>query len=122
MKAARHFRKLAAIDIAFLGFKVILAEFLCGVLLSAALGFFVLLRSHSRWQFALGIYLIGLGINYVPMVFFVLSIGGKENARAELASELIDPCTAMAKYRRLSLLLLLPFLVPVLVLIGQRHS
>lgn len=115
-----NFRRLAAIDIAFLGFQVILAEFLCGAVLSTALGAWVLLRSHSHWQVALGIYLLGLGMNYLPLVVFALSVGSRQNARLELASELADQRRAMSKYRRLSLLLLVPFLVPLLILIQGR--
>ena len=115
-----NFRRLAAIDIAYLGFKVILAEFLCGAVLSTALGVWVLLRSHSPGQALLGIYLLGLGMNYVPLVVFAVSIGGREPARWELASELTDQRRAMSKYRLLSLLLLVPFLVLLLTLIQGR--
>ena len=41
-------RKLAAIDLALLGPKVIISEFIIGVFLSAALGVFVLLRGHAQ--------------------------------------------------------------------------
>lgn len=60
-------RKLAAIDLAFLGPKIIIPEFLAGVALSAALGVLVLVRGHgSPTQIVLGFYLISLGINYAP--------------------------------------------------------
>jgi hypothetical protein len=117
---ARNIRKLAAIDIVLLGFKLIFAEFACGVLLSFALGVFVLCRSHSIWQSALGAYLICLGINYMPMLVFAISIGSKQNALAEMADELREKQSAMSKYRRLSLLLLVPLLVPYFVVTGQR--
>jgi hypothetical protein len=68
MWLAPNIRKLAAIDIVFLGYKLVFAEYAFGVLFSVALGIFVLFRSHSVWQVALGIYLICLGINYVPML------------------------------------------------------
>ena len=62
-------RKLAAIDLVFLGSKVIIVEFAIGIFFSAALGFFVLLRGHgSLVQVVLGLYLISIGINYVPML------------------------------------------------------
>ncbi len=50
-----NLRKLAAIDIAFLGYKFVLTEHVIGVLFSAALGLFVLFRSQSFWQAVLGI-------------------------------------------------------------------
>jgi hypothetical protein len=85
-----HLRKLAAIDILFLGHKFVVAEYAAGVLLSPALGLFALYRSHSTWQIVLGIYLICLGINYIPMLVYTFSIADKESAKAELGSELSD--------------------------------
>ena len=93
-------RKLAAIDIVFLGSKLIIAEFAGGVLLCVALGTFVLLRGHSFWQFALGLYFISLGINYVPLLAYAISITRRQSARAEMGDELGDKGWAMAKYRR----------------------
>jgi hypothetical protein len=115
-------RKLAAIDIVFLGSKLIIAEFASGVLLCVALGVFVLYRGHSFWQLALGLYLISLGINYAPMLAFAVAITRQQSARAELGDELKDEHRAMAKYRRQSVLLLVPLLVPILALVQQRRS
>jgi len=120
MERSLDLRKLAAIDIALLGFKVIFAEYALGVLFSLALGVFALIRSHSLWGAALGIYLIGLGINYVPMFAYAVSIGGKHNAQTELGDELLEKRKAMAKYRRLSLLLLVPLLVPIPAVARER--
>ena len=53
-KGVINVRKLAALDIAFLGPKLILAEFGVGVFLSAAIGLVTLKRSHSAWQMLLG--------------------------------------------------------------------
>ena len=58
-------RKLAAIDIAFLGARLIIAEYAIAVLVAPALGVLTLVRGGSYWQLALGLYLILLGINYV---------------------------------------------------------
>lgn len=115
VKRRFDFRKLAAIDIVFLGYKLVFAEYAFGVLFSVSLGIFVLFRGHSVWQVVLGAYLICLGINYVPMLAYTVSIGGKQNAQAELADELTEKRKAMSKYRRVSVLLLVPLLVPVLM-------
>ena len=111
---AINMRKLAAIDMVFLGPKLILAEYAAGVFFSAALGIFVLFRGHSFWQIVLGIYLICLGINYVPMLFYALAISTRQDARVEMADELTEKRKAMSKYRRQSLLLLVPLFTPVL--------
>lgn len=120
MKQTFNFRKLAAIDIVFLGYRLIFAEYAFGAFFSLALGIFVLIRGHSVWQVLLGAYLICLGINYVPMLTFTVSIGSKQNALAELGDELIERRKAMSKYRRLSLLLLVPLVVPVVVITRKR--
>ena len=110
-------RKLAAIDIAFLGSKFIIAEFAAGVLLCAALGAFTILRAGSLGQRALGLYLICLGINYVPMLVYAIAITRGHSAQAEIGDELMsNSLRAMAKYRRRSIFLLLPLLVPVIAL------
>jgi hypothetical protein len=116
-----NLRKLAAIDIAFLGRNVIVAEFAAGVVLSAALGLFVLFRQHSFWQIVLGKYLISLGINYLPMFAYAVAIPTRERAREEIAGELGDDGRAMSKYRRQSLLLLVPLLVPILAFAARQR-
>jgi hypothetical protein len=122
MRPLPSIRKLAAIDIVFLGFKVVFAEYLCGVLLCVVLGFFVLLRTNSVSQILLGAYLIFLGINYVPMFAYALAIGNRQKAQAEVAEELSNRRVAMSKYRRVSLLLLVPLLVPIVALTQGRLS
>jgi len=115
-------RKLAAIDIVFLGSKLIIAEFAGGVLLCVALGTFVLFRGHSFWQIALGLYFISLGINYVPLLVYAVAITSGQSARAEMGDELRDERRAMARYRRQSILLLVPLLVPILALARERRG
>ena len=117
-------RKLAAIDIIFLGAKFIIIEFAGGVLLCAALGIFILFRSHSSAQFALGLYLISLGINYVPMLIYAVAITRGDSAWIEMGNELDDKSRAMAKYRRQSMILLVPLLVPIIALgrVKRHHT
>jgi len=116
-----NLRKLAAIDIVFLGSKVILVEFAAGVLLSMALGIFVLLRGRTFWQIVLGSYLVSLGINYVPMFVYAVAITRRQSAHVEIAHELADRHQAMSKYRRQSLVLLIPLLPPILAWIEGRR-
>lgn len=110
-------RKLAAIDLYFLGPKIILAEFGLGVPIMLALGALSLrvglLRTHALWQILLGFYLLLLAVNYIPMLWCAIDIARRGNAAAELGDELGDKATAMRKYRRQSLWLLVPLAVPV---------
>jgi len=119
---ALNIRKLVAIDIVFLGFKLVLAEYVCGVVLSLALGIFVLIRAHTAWPSVLGVYLACLGVNYVPMLAHTISLANRENARSELGDELAQRRQAMSKYRRVSLLLLVPLAVAVASGLGARHA
>ena len=110
-------RKLAAIDLYFLGPKIILAEFGLGVPIMLVLGTLSLrtglLRTHALWQIALGVYLLLLGINYIPMLWCAIDIARRGSAATELGDELSDQGAAMRKYRRQSLWLLVPLAVPV---------
>src|SRR5579859_5697255 len=115
-------RKLAAIDIAFLGYRLIVSEYAFGVLFSTALGFFVLIRAQAEWQVLLGIYLACLGINYAPMLAWSLAIGKRANALAEVSEELAEKPTAMARNRKASLVLLLPLAAVVLATMRQIHK
>jgi hypothetical protein len=117
---ASMFRRLAAIDILFLGYVFVLAEYALGSFGLLSMGLFVLIPGHSHGQVALGMYLICLGINYIPMLSYAVAIGNKQNAQNELRDELEDQKTAMTKYRRLSLLLLVPLLVPIPALSQMR--
>jgi hypothetical protein len=118
-------RGLAAIDIALLGYRLIYAEYLAGVVLALALGIFILFRSHSIGQYAFGAYLACLGINYVPMLIYMIAIGSRQNAQAEIADELADLGKlkkAMSMYRRVSLLLLVPLAAPILAFVCERSK
>ena len=116
-------RKLAAIDLVLLGPKVIITEFVAGVFLSIALGVYILFRGHGALsQIALGSYLISLGVNYIPILIYAIAISKTESAKKELGSELDSIGTAMARYRRQSLWLLVPLVVPLSSLRQVRKS
>ena len=115
-------RKLAAIDIALLGRKIITAEFLLGVLGPAALGIFIALRSKTMSQLLLAAYFLSLALNYVPLFLYARAIGRAGTAELEIGAELArDKRGAMRRYRRGSLLLLLPLVVPIAA-IRQEQS
>jgi hypothetical protein len=117
-----NLRKLAAIDIVFLGPKLVIAEFAGGVLICGVLGMFVLFQGGSFTQVVLGVYLMALAINYVPMLIYAISLTRDNRARMELGQELNDKSRLVVKYRRQSLSLLVPLLVPILALKQKRHK
>ena len=65
--------KLGALAIASPGARLIVADFAIDVFLSVAPGVLTLLWG-SPWQLVLGVYLILLGINYVPMLLYAVAI------------------------------------------------
>ena len=115
-------RKLAALDIAFLGPKLILAEFSLGVFLSAAIGLLTLKRSHSGWGILVGAYLLSLAVNYVPLLLYAIAIVRQRSAQEEVAHEVADRNRSLRRYRRQSLLLLIPFAVPILAFAQERQK
>jgi hypothetical protein len=116
------FRKLAAVDLAYLGPKIILTEFALGVIGPIGLGILTLARNRSGGGLLLGCYLITLGINYVPLLVYAIGIVRGSSAMAELADEPDDRKAMFRKYRRLSMLLLLPLVVPIVILMQRRRS
>ena len=114
-------RKLAALDLAFLGPRIILTEFSLGVFGSFALGVLTLLRSHSMGGLALGSYLLLIGVNYVPLLLHAISIVRRNSVHFEIADEVTEK-RMFRKYRRQSLLLLVPLVVPIVALAQRFHS
>ena len=115
------FRKLAAVDIAFLGSRLILAEFSIGVFGSVALGLLTLLRTHSVRGTAFGCYLVCIAINYVPLLLYAISIVRLDSAHYEVDEEVADKRRMFRKYRHQSLLLLVPLAVPMLAVACELH-
>jgi hypothetical protein len=112
-------RRLAAVDVAFLGPKIILAEFTLAVFGSLGLGVLTLARSHSGSGRLFGAYLVCLGINYVPLLLYSIDIVRRGSAHSEIADESGDRQQLFRKYRRLSLWLMVPLAVPAAALAGE---
>jgi hypothetical protein len=114
-------RKLAALEVLFLGPKLVLAEYACGVLFSAALGVFVLMRGHTIWQMLLGGYFLCLGLNYLPLLNHAIALRDPKAARAVIGDELADTPAAFSRYRVQSLLLFVPLFVAIVGVSQSRR-
>jgi len=116
-------RKLAAIDLQFLGPKIIISEFGLGVFGSAALGVLTIRagiqRFHSPLVIIFGVYLLLLGFNYAPLLFHAIAMVRDGTALQEIQDELGDRRKAFRKYRRQSVLLLLPLFVVVTAIVQE---
>ena len=117
-------RKLAAVDMTLHGTRVIMAEFAVGIALPLILGLFSLRAGlvsavQSWWETALGLWLVGIAANYVPLLIYAVAIvrGGtmKQEGQAELAQ--------VKRYGIQQMIILIPFLVVVLALAqeGRRR-
>jgi len=112
-------RRLAALDLAVLGPALILSEFALGVVGPAALGTLTLRRSHSAGGTLFGRYLLLLGVNYIPLLCHAVDLWRHGTAEAEIADEPGDRREVFRRYRRQSLFLLIPILVPVVALVQE---
>ena len=115
-------RKLAAIHIATLGPTFAIGNFAGTALLCLSLGVLILWHADSIQLFTFGFYFFCLCINYTVMLFFALEINNRESARAEIGDELNKKHGAMAEYRRQSIYLLIPVVVPMAVLQRRYRS
>ena len=119
-------RKLAALDIVFHGSTRILIEFFVGLGLTGVLGLWFLYRGlapgpyQSLGILVLGFVLLGIGLNYLPLLVYALLISRRRSAQSEVAAELAHP----EKYNRLYvtqsvIFILVPFALLILAL-SQR--
>jgi hypothetical protein len=81
-------RRLAAVDIAFLGSRFILVEFSIGAFGSLSLGVLTLVRTHSLGGTVFGAYLLCIGVNYLPLLVHAIDLARHGTARQEIADEL----------------------------------
>jgi hypothetical protein len=88
-------------------------------ILSLRVGLF---HTHAAWQIVLGVYLLLLAINYIPMLWCAIDIARHRTAAAELGDELSDKVAAMRKYRRQSLWLLVPLAVPLAWIMRRKRA
>ena len=123
-----NIRKLAALDIAFLGPKFILIEFVLGVFGCAALGFFSIYfglfhgPNYSLFAVILGFSLLWIALNYVPLLIYAISIARHQSARQEVAYELEHRDKYTGKYLRQSTLLLIPLAIPTLAVYQELQK
>lgn len=112
-------RKLAALDMALHGKRFILVEFGFGVLAFAVLGDLSLtqglrlLRNGVNWQLVLGIVLLWIGLNYIPLFIHAVDLARRGTARDEAGDELAKR-EALRKYSVLQFWLLVPFAIVIL--------
>ena len=106
-------RRLAAVDmhgVSGTSFRrrVIIAEFLLGVIGGIGIGLFLLLTADGAAAIVVGVWAIGIGANYVPLALHILSLRKPADLRTELAEA--DIREELRGYTRSQLWVFLPFL------------
>lgn len=86
-------RKLVAVDMAWLGARLTLAEYALGIVLPLALGILSVRAgrfSAARWgwETILGLWLIGIAANYIPLFVYAVWIARAGTVKAEGQPEL----------------------------------
>ena len=107
-------RKLAALDMAAHGKRFIVSEFGLGVVGPALFGVLSVwggLRSGAAWETALGIWLLFIGLNYVPLLIHAVDL-------ARLGASVTVDASAR-RYGVLQLWILVPLAV-VIMNVTQR--
>jgi hypothetical protein len=98
-------RRLAAIDMwggrgSTSRRRIILIEFVAGVVVGVGLGIWLLVDGPGDWlAVALGIWAIGVGINYVPLALHAISLTPAGKLEAELEGIDITPSCATTPRR-----------------------
>ena len=112
-------RKLAAVDMAWLGARVILAEYAVGVLLPLALGLLSLRAGRhgaSGVQLLLGAWLLGIAANYVPLFVYAVAIARARSVEAEGRPEI----ARARRYGTQQVMILVPLFVVILSLLQEN--
>jgi hypothetical protein len=111
-------RKLAALDLYYRGSRFILFEFGFVVFGIGSLGFLsvILDLTQSAVATAIGVYLLCLGVDYVPLLVYGIVIARRGSAKTEIALELADEARFRRKYGVQQALLMVPLFMAMLAL------
>jgi uncharacterized protein YybS (DUF2232 family) len=118
--------RLVELDMAFLGPRVIIVEFAAGVAGGLALGVFSLAyaaRVHAgiaSWLVAVGVELVAIGINYVPLLAEAMRRRKDEVGRAATKAAVRDDPAEARSYGLRQAWILIPGAVVVFALAGRR--
>ncbi len=108
-------RKLAAVDMALHGAGLITTEFAIGVLFPALLAYIDLRSMRSGVEAALGLWLVGVAANYVPLLFYAVVIARSGTVAKEGRPEL----ARIKQYNKQQFLLLVPFFVAIVAVMQE---
>ena len=111
-------RKLVALDITLHGSRFILAEFGVGTPVIIALGLWLMLTG----PFALGVYLLLTGINYVPLLVYAIILARRGTAENEVAYGLSHDKHYNRKYSTQQLIVFIPLAMALLAVAQELKT
>ncbi|HEV2218660.1 MAG TPA: hypothetical protein VGV88_13955 [Candidatus Dormibacteraeota bacterium] len=114
-------RRLAALDMAVHGKRFIVIEFgvgVAGCLILGALSVSAGRRSGVAWELLLGLGLLWIALNYVPLLIHAIDLARSGTARQEAANEIEHP-ELIRRYTFRQLWILVPLAV-VIMDVAQR--
>ena len=117
-----NIRKLVAVDMALHSAQVIMAEFALGIALPLILGLLSIRAGfigpvQSWWETALGLWLVGIAANYVPLLIYAVAIARGGTVKQEGQPELAQ----VKRYGIQQMIILIPFLVVVLAFVQENR-
>jgi hypothetical protein len=118
-----NIRKLAAVDMVWLGTRVILAEYFLGIVFPLILGWISIRAGLSKpvpivWETALGFWLVSIGVNYIPLFTYAVLLSRAGTVKAEGHPELAHA----KRYGAQQIIILIPFLVGIVALMQEIGS
>ena len=117
-----NIRKLVAVDMVWLGTRVIVAEYALGIVLPLILGLLSIRAglyesAPSGWETASGSWLLSIAANYIPLFLYAVLIARGGTVKKEGQPELAHA----KRYGVQQAIILVPFLVVILALLQERH-
>ena len=115
-----NIRKLAAVDMALHGTRLITAEFALGIILPLVLGLLSIrtgLASTARlnWDAIVGWWLVGTSVNYIPLFIYALLLAKGGTVHTEGQPEIAH----IMRYTAQQLIIFVPLLVVVLSIVQE---
>ena len=115
-------RKLAALEMAWLGARVIVTEYALGVMLSLVVGIFSLRVGLAQqdlvnWQTILGAWLLTISANYIPLFLYAVAIARAGTVREEGLPEFAQA----GRYGIQQAIILVPLFVVFLAFAQERQ-
>ena len=99
--------------------RIILAEFVAGVVVMIPVGVVLVVTANSTISRLVGIYFIGVGLNYVPLAIHAISLSRRGALDAALRD--VDLPKALRHYTVAQVWVFVPLALVVMDVVGRRR-